>query len=42
MMSSEEEEALERLKFKIVVLGDAAVGKTSLMWRLVHAQFLGK
>lgn len=28
-----------RLKFKIVLLGDACVGKTSLLQRLLHAEF---
>jgi hypothetical protein len=38
MSSDNEETETEHLKFKVVVLGDAAVGKTSLARQLAHLE----
>jgi hypothetical protein len=38
MSSDKDEEKTEHLKFKIVFLGDAAVGKTSLTRQLAHLE----
>lgn len=42
-MTEEEADAAaaeQRLSYKVVLLGDAAVGKTSLIRQLVHSNFL--
>jgi GTPase SAR1 family protein len=36
---SSDEDAVERLKFKVVLLGDTAVGKTAIAQQLVLHQF---
>jgi len=36
---SDDEQETRRLRFKIVLIGDGAVGKTSLMQQLVHGDF---
>lgn len=37
--SSSEEEHAERLQFKLVLLGDKAVGKTAIAKKLTSAEF---
>lgn len=39
MISEGDEDAVERLNFKVVLLGDISVGKTSIVQQLVLHQF---